>query len=184
MKITIFFMALLLLSICLVGCDRNDSDHSGQTTSFEFQIVLRQGLVAEEPSINAGAISVISLHQIPVHIGMEHEEARGFFNMVLLNDTGKNYSPDVQFHAAVGLANLGDPNGIEWLISNLDKTSYVANAWPPRVPHLKVGPCCELALRYLSGERELSTKKEWQAWWDSVDRQTMPKYHVMLVDSY
>jgi len=75
MKTTLWFMTPVILSICLVGCAKNDSGHNEQTTFFEFQIVLRQGLLAEEPSVTPGPVSVLSRHEIPVHIGMEHEEA-------------------------------------------------------------------------------------------------------------
>lgn len=110
-------------------------------------------------------------------------ETKAFFNMILRNDTGKKYKPGAQFHAAVGLANLADPKGFKWLIANSDDPlPTVSNAWPSRIPNGNVSTCCTAALRELSGEAKLNTKQEWQTWWESVDKETLPKRHVTLVD--
>lgn len=110
-------------------------------------------------------------------------EAKAFFNMILRNDTGKNYMSSAQFHAALGLAHLADPKGFEWLIANSDdQLPTVSNAWPSRMSNGNVSTCCVAALKELSGKRDLSTKQEWQSWWKSIDRQTLPVRHVELVD--
>lgn len=110
-------------------------------------------------------------------------EANEFFLMILRDDTGKHYMASAKFHAAVGLANLGDPKGFEWLIANSDDPlPTVSNALPSGVPNLNVNTCCTAALRELSGKRTPSTKQEWETWWRSVDRQALPKRHATLVD--
>lgn len=111
-------------------------------------------------------------------------ESEAFFKMILRNDTGKNYMSSAQFHAAVGLAHVGDPLGFEWLIANCDDPlPTISNAWPSGVPNLNVDTCCVAALRSLSGESQLKAKAEWETWWKSVDRKVLPKGHLDIVDS-
>lgn len=110
-------------------------------------------------------------------------ETASFFEMILDDDTGKHYMPSAKFHAAVGLAQLGQPAGFEWLIASVGKhTGGVSNAWPLRVPDLNPSTCCVAALRSLSGENKLSTTQEWRTWWETVDRGLLPKGYVRLVD--
>lgn len=110
-------------------------------------------------------------------------EAAPLFLMILRDDTGRHFTPSAKYHAAVGLANLGDPKGFEWLIANSDDSlPTVSNAWPPGVTNRNVNTCCTAALRELSGDQTRSTKLEWETWWGSVDRQTLPKRQVALVD--
>jgi hypothetical protein len=110
-------------------------------------------------------------------------DAKDFFQMILRDDTDKRYMSSTKFHAAVGLAQLGDSTGFAWLITNSDDPlPTVSNAWPPRVPNLNLNTCSVAALRQLSGETKLSTKQEWQAWWKTVDKKLLPKSHVTIVD--
>lgn len=110
-------------------------------------------------------------------------ESEAFFRMILRNDTGKNYMSSAQFHAAVGLAHIGNPSGFEWLIANCDDPlPTISNAWPSAAPNLNVDTCCVAALRSLSAESQLRTRAEWETWWKSVDRKILPKGHVNIVD--
>jgi hypothetical protein len=77
-----------------------------------------------------------------------------------------------RFHAAVGLAQLGDAEGIEWLIEHCKFTGAgtVANAWPQGAPPGgSLSACCVQALRLLSGEYQRTSQAEWVAWWKSAD---------------
>jgi hypothetical protein len=110
-------------------------------------------------------------------------EASRFFRMILRDDPDTSHLPGTRFHAAVGLAQLGEPDGFAWLIASCgDPLPTVSHAWPSRVPDLNVSTCCVAALRELSGEDKPRTAQEWQSWWKSVDRQKLPKRHVTLVD--
>ncbi len=110
-------------------------------------------------------------------------EAAEFFRRILHDDAGEHYLPSARFHAAVGLAQLGEPDGFEWLIKNSENPlPTVSNAWPSRVPNLNVDTCSVAALRELSGERNLKSKQEWESWWEKVDRKTLPRNHVRIDD--
>jgi hypothetical protein len=109
--------------------------------------------------------------------------ARAFFMERLeTRDNGDN-QPTTQFHSALGLAELGEPAGVEWLIANSDNVSDdVVFAWPDRVPDRKISSSCISALRRLSGQPGLNTKAEFEAWWKSTSKPWTPKDHVYLVD--
>ena len=82
MKNIVCLMMPFFLSICLVGCNKNPSDHNGPTTCLEFQIALREEGVTEEPEANTGTFHVVSHHKIPVHIGMESEKVISIANNI------------------------------------------------------------------------------------------------------
>jgi len=126
-------------------------------------------------------------------------EAKEFFSMILQGNTGefRGYSRAVdpnmdnrfghseKFHSAVGLAQLGDESGFEWLIANSgSRPSFapweVANAWPPFVSNRSLALCCQAALKQLTGEKDIATRQEWQNWWATVDRKKLPADYVRL----
>lgn len=110
-------------------------------------------------------------------------EAQDFFHLILRDDTGKSYMPTARFFSAVGLAQLGNPAGFDWLIANCeDSLPTISNAWPAGVPNLNVDTCCVAALRSLTGESELKMKSQWETWWKNADRKTLPKGPVNIVD--
>lgn len=110
-------------------------------------------------------------------------EARQFLLMVLQDDTNEDYISSAKFHAAVGLAHLGDPRGFEWLISNINNTSHtVSNALPSKISDATISTCCVATLCVLSGEQKLRTRQEWTDWWESVGKGDLPKRHVTFVD--
>lgn len=110
-------------------------------------------------------------------------DAREFFRMVLRDEIGKGQE-SAKFHAAVGLAQLGEADSFVWLIAHsADTTGYVAGAWPSRmVEPMNLGGCCVAALRQLSGEKDLRTQEAWESWWEKVNRKTLPKDHVTMDD--
>jgi hypothetical protein len=96
-----------------------------------------------------------------------------------------NHLDSTRFHAAVGLAQLGDPLGIEWLIANCEEVNgHVEHARPYGAsPGGNLGSCCLPALRQLTGKRELATRAEWEAWWRSVDRKRLEVGAVQLAET-
>jgi hypothetical protein len=110
-------------------------------------------------------------------------ETTEFFRMILRDDSGQDYLAGTKFHAAVGLAQIGEPDGFVWLIKNSeDPLPTVSNAWPSRVSNLNLDTCSVAALRDLSGERNLKSKQEWESWWDKVDKRGIPKNPVSMDD--
>lgn len=112
-------------------------------------------------------------------------EARGFFQSILrervlpANPVGRaevapvrwRHSDSTQFHAAVGLAQLGDAEGIAWLIEHCEfSQGTVTNASPQGAPRGgDLSACCVEALRQLSKEHQRTSRAEWAAWWKSAD---------------
>jgi len=107
-------------------------------------------------------------------------EATEFFQMILRDEVGRGQD-SAKFHAAVGLAQLGEADGFVWLIAHSDNIQgHVSNAWPSRMSEAKnLGGCCGAALRQVSGE-DLKTKQDWESWWEKVNRKTLPKSHVEM----
>jgi hypothetical protein len=113
-------------------------------------------------------------------------EARGFFQSILrgraepANAAGAapvswRHLDSTRFHAAVGLAQLGDAEGIEWLIEHCEfSQGFVTNASPQGAPRGgDLSSCCMEALRQLSGERQRTSRAAWAAWWKSADRKQL-----------
>lgn len=96
--------------------------------------------------------------------------------------TSWHHSESTRFHAAAGLAQLGDPEGIQWLIDNSQQgPRTVENAWPRGAVNHNLSKCCVAALWLLTGER-FETKAQWKAWWQTSDRKLLAGRYVVLVD--
>lgn len=92
---------------------------------------------------------------------------------------------DAKFHAAIALAELGDPAGIQWLIAQTDDR-FGHGGEVSRAPH--VGPamkslrnCCVHALSELSGQPATLTQSEWQHWWSNNQSEFVPQRRVSLL---
>lgn len=90
---------------------------------------------------------------------------------------------DARFHAAVALAELGEAEGIEWLIDHTDADA--GESYVFRVPHRNVpggarSQCCQAALVDLSGQTSLTTRAQWRQWWDSSRSRFQPAMLVNL----
>lgn len=98
--------------------------------------------------------------------------------------TGFYHMDGTRFHAAVGLAQLGDASGVEWLIANCeDPHGFVQNARPYFADRGgSIGTCCQAALQQLSDKRDLTTKPEWEVWWKTVDQTTLISRPVQFAD--
>jgi hypothetical protein len=126
-------------------------------------------------------------------------EAKNFFASILSAETGpptvvgaqKEPAPlsvrhldGTRFHAAVGLAQLGDPVGIEWLMANCeDPNGFVQHARPYLADRGgSIGTCCQAALQRLSNRSDLTTNDEWEAWWKTADKAALANRAVEYVD--
>jgi hypothetical protein len=73
------------------------------------------------------------------------------------------------FLAAVGLANLGDRSGVEWLIAHVDnKTGDVERVTATKLRHRTLGEECAAVLGQITGKAELSTPAAWHDWWKAA----------------
>jgi hypothetical protein len=125
-------------------------------------------------------------------------EARGYFQSILRGRVepakpvgAADVAPvrwrhldSTRFHAAVGLAQLGDAEGIEWLIEHCEfSQGTVTNAWPQGAPRGgDLSACCLEALRQLSGVHQRTSQAEWAAWWKSADRKRLLDHAVSFGD--
>lgn len=137
------------------------------------QELIKRGQKAERSRVDQYAIALARARVPP---------ATEFFRMVLRDEIGRG-NDSAKFHAAVGLAQLGEADGFAWLVAHTDRSNgFVANAYPSRMSGAKhLGGCCVAALQQLSGEN-LKTKGDWESWWERVDRKTLPKNPVDLVE--
>ena len=103
---------------------------------------------------------------------------------------GKTVPPAIQhldstrFHAAVGLAQLGDSVGVEWLIANCEDIHGHVSSARPYGASLggNLGSCCVAALQQLSEKRDLTSKAEWEAWRKTVDVKHLVGRAVVFAD--
>lgn len=107
---------------------------------------------------------------------------RGFFTDIVSSRAGVHHDASTRFHAAVGLAQLGDEKGVEWLIDYLDDTSSVFHAWPPGFADYNLGTCCSRALLSLTQQTDLFSKAAWRKWWDSARDGFFPKHPLVLIE--
>jgi hypothetical protein len=109
-------------------------------------------------------------------------EARALFRKVL-EDFTEDHDASTRFHAAVGLAQLGDPAGYRWLLDHSsDPTPTVSNAAPARIPSLNLDVCCIAALRDLSGKEAMRTRQDCETRWRMEGEAAPPSRAVRLVE--
>jgi hypothetical protein len=110
-------------------------------------------------------------------------QTTNFFQTILRDDTGKHHMPSAKFYAAVGLAQLGEHSGYEWLIENSgDTLPIVEDAWPRGVANNNMDSCCQAALRHLTGKSDIKSKTDWQIWWQQVGKAAPLTGRVYIVD--
>jgi len=91
--------------------------------------------------------------------------------------------PSSRFHAAVGLANLSDPEAIEWLIGHTDSEKDIVDGpWPKHLQRATLSESCLEALRQLTGNDGITTKVDWQAWWARSGESFRPQGVIRLVE--
>lgn len=110
-------------------------------------------------------------------------EAADLFRMIL-RDGADRYDVDTaKFYAAVGLAQLGDPAGMVWLIAQSDNRNLdIRNAYPRGIRYSESDTYVTMALRQLTGQENLTTGQEWEAWWERADSKAYPKRRVEIMD--
>lgn len=101
------------------------------------------------------------------------------------------YSLVAEFYSAVGLAQLGDPMGIEWLIAHHgDAAPDLPDRFGDESPlsqgrnfagYPVNGLSSAEALRSLTGQN-LTTRAEWQAWWQKARKPFVPRGYVRIPD--
>jgi hypothetical protein len=110
-------------------------------------------------------------------------EANALLRSLLEDDEGKNHMAGAQFHAALGLAQCGDPAGYRWLIDHAsDRTDTVSNAKPEHAASLSLDVCCIAALQDLSGQSTLNRQEDFEAWWRLTGEAAPPHGLVRLVE--
>ncbi|MGD0059829.1 MAG: hypothetical protein ABSD58_10460 [Verrucomicrobiia bacterium] len=86
----------------------------------------------------------------------------------------KHYSPTAKFFAAMGLAELGAPEGVNWLIDQVgherERGEAVFCEYCPEFSGANLSLCCSKALGMLSGENDAKTRADWGSWWEQVDK--------------
>ncbi len=112
--------------------------------------------------------------------------AKDFLLEVLQSEPAGGLGMTEQFHAAVGLSQIAEPAGVDWLVANCQEgrrgMQYVFNAWPERVIDRHLSSCCAAALKALTGESGQETSEDWRAWWGSARADFVPSGRVRIVE--
>lgn len=146
-------------------------------------VLIARGSTADRFNIDHYAIALMR---------SKSPQAKPFFEEILrLTKRAANASSErsydldsTRYHAAVGLAQLGDARGIDWLIENCeDIQGTVSNAWPKGIASGgSLGPCCVAALQQLSDDRSHLSKADWQSWRKSLDPKALLDHTVVFGD--
>lgn len=130
--------------------------------------IIEQASSADRNHLDAHVIAVTVAHD---------PRARPFLKSIV---EGKDERVDqgTRFHAAVGLAELGDVAGFRWLV----ESNPMGEIWS--VPHFDAptGSCLESRVRALNDLTGLkkSTIEEWQAWWKAQGGRVATEGRVRL----
>jgi hypothetical protein len=143
--------------------DRNRIDH--------YVIALARARVSEARELFSAVLT--ARRGVPADAAPGADVPTGFYHM-----------DGPRFHAAVGLAQLGEAAGAQWLIANCeDPNGYVQHARPYFADRTgSIGTCCQAALMQLSEKREPMSKAEWEAWWQAADPSQLKLRAVQFVD--
>jgi hypothetical protein len=175
-----------MLAIDAAGRDAiRKEKETGETCQWKASVALGLEVVAELVSRARKADRFRADHYAIVLARARVPAAINFFHKILRDEGAERSLDSTRFHAALGLAQLGDSTGFEWLIGHSDHTlPTVSNAWPGRVSsvNLNLGACCIATLQQLSGNRDIRTKQEWEAWWARIDKRKLPTGPVNLLD--
>jgi len=87
---------------------------------------------------------------------------------------------DAQFHAAVGLAELGEEAGIEWLIAHTDSQGGITRAAHALAARGALSENCRQALADLTGQPSSLSKAQWQRWRAAQRTRFVPINRVRL----
>jgi hypothetical protein len=153
--------------------------------------LIARGRQANRHEIDSFVIAVRQAH---------HPQGKSFLLEVLQNspDPTKGKWPDnvggswedAKFHAAVGLAELGEHAGVEWLIKQSEPNDFGTGSMSISVwnaPHAKASggnlrQSCVYALEDLSGQRATEDAGQWKAWWGTSKKQFVPRAVALRID--
>lgn len=107
------------------------------------------------------------------------------FRDILVNRTTDGgtvkHSPTTEYWAAVGLAQLGDPLGVERLVGHSEGFSGSLDApYPVGVNNDNIKSSSIVVLRMLSGEIELTTREELRESWKGAKNGFEPETYVQV----
>ena len=129
---------------------------------------------AEEYPVDAYVIALVRARD---------SRAKDFFQRMLESEKHGGGWSSIKFHAALGLAELGDPSGMQWLITHSDDDSPgIINGRPESASRQNLSSSVMVSLQILSGRRDFKTKTEFEEWWKTAEATWSPKNHVYLVD--
>lgn len=85
--------------------------------------------------------------------------------------------------AAVGLANLGNRSGVEWLVAHVND-KYPAMTLAQPIKAANVDCCCVLALRALGARKDLKTRANLQTWWNKQPKPVKLREPIELMEMW
>lgn len=94
---------------------------------------------------------------------------------------------DAKFHAAVALAELGEPDGVQWLIAKAKPNDFGLDGSVFRVPHARsasgsLRESCRYALADLSGIQPDGDADRWSTWWAENKAKFVPQPITLRLD--
>lgn len=150
-----------------------------------------RGRQANRHEIDAFVIAVRQAH---------HPQGKSFLLDVLqnspdpekgkwLDNTGGSWR-DAQFHAAVGLAELGDHAGVEWLIKQSEPNDFgtgsmsvsLSNALHAKASGGNLRQSCVCALEDLSGLQAVDDAGQWKTWWGTSKERFVPRAVALRIE--
>lgn len=136
--------------------------------------IIAQATLAEDYEIDSYVLAVRQAH--------DPRSAQFLLRVLRSSNRGGTWS-DAKFHAAVGLAELGVYEGVEWLIYFTDSSTGRQSIF--KAPHRdatgrRVYKSCTAALADLTGQKELTTQAQWIAWWTDGRKTFVPAGQVAL----
>lgn len=137
----------------------------------------------------AGQADKREIDSFVIAVRQSHDTRSKQFLLDVLRGTKTEGSwSDARYLAAVGLAELGVHEGVEWLIAYSDvpaARSDVGDIDINRAPH-RYAPrntrfqCCRRAMADLTGQPPTLTKARWKEWWAANRTDFVPKSFVSL----
>lgn len=166
-----------------------DSIQSGQLTQALQQVCLPSDIVPELITRAQKAEgNSLEFHLIAL-VRARDERCKDLFSEIITGvdkreptESGKFhvYMDSAQFHAAVGLANLGEPAGVEWLIEHCEDLNARVDYAAPPAGVRELGDSCVLALQSLTERRNLNKKADFEEWWKTALRPFAPRHEINL----
>ena len=131
---------------------------TGEIGQWRASVALGSEVVAERVSRGEKADRFRADHYAIALARARVPDAINFFRMILRDEGAEHHLDSTKFHAALGLAQLGDATGFDWMIAHsADMQLTVSNPSPAQVSNANRDTCCTAALQQLSGNKDLRT---------------------------